>query len=219
MNVLDSVPWERLTWDTNRLRRGTQRAFHATAQERAGAATVVTERAARELAGVIDPRNMEESLGNAYRAYASPGRVAATLAPYGVRDVRAYLRMNIWWAEEWRRPDSPYEVRLLDEAEREHANALLAKLAESGVSRSWFVFLSKKTGFPSVVRSRCRLESVSTERSNRFARSLKGSTVSHQRAGASWIRPLALRQHALHPVSARRLQERRLDAKLPQIPR
>ena len=73
-------------------------------------------------------------------------------------------------------------------------------------SRSWFVFFVEKTGFPSVVRSRCRLHSVSTERSNRFARSLKGSTVSHQRAGASWIRPLALRQHALHPVSARRLQ-------------
>ena len=51
---------------------------------------------------------------------------------FGIRNVPAYIRMNIWWAEEWLRPDSPYKVRTLNEEERNKANELLMHLAGSG---------------------------------------------------------------------------------------
>ena len=133
MMILESVAWSRLVWDTNRLRKGTQRAFHASAQERAGAATVVTERAAQELAGLIDPHDIGESLERAYAAYAAPETVAHRLHRVGIRNVEQYIRMNIWWAEEWLRPDSPYEVRTLNEDERDKANELLRHLGEARV--------------------------------------------------------------------------------------
>ena len=48
--MLDNIACSRLIRDTNRLRKGTQREFHAACQERANAGTIITERAARELA-------------------------------------------------------------------------------------------------------------------------------------------------------------------------
>lgn len=136
MTSLEEVSWGRLVWDTNRLRKGTQRTFHASAQERAGAATLVTERAATELAGLIDPHDIKGSLERAYAACASPETVARNVMRFGIRNVPAYIRMNIWWAEEWLRPDSPYEVRTLNEEERNKANDLLRHLALSGVFRN-----------------------------------------------------------------------------------
>ena len=133
MTILESIGWSRLVWDTNRLRRGTQRSFHASAQERAGAATTVTERAAQELAGLIDPHDIEGSLERAYAAYTAPETVAHKLRRVGIRNVEQYIRMNIWWAEEWLRPDSPYDVRTLNEEERDKANELLNHLGNARV--------------------------------------------------------------------------------------
>ncbi len=128
MTPLETVPWERLVWDTNRLRKGAQRQFHASAQERAGASTTVTERAARELAPFMTPHRLEDALERAYDAHRSPDTVAEDLARAGVRNPRGYLRMNIWWAEEWLRSDSPYNVRILSDDERARANELLWNL-------------------------------------------------------------------------------------------
>ena len=136
MTNLEEIAWGRLVWDTNRLRKGTQRTFHASAQERAGTATVVTERAAAELAGLIDPHDIEGSLERAYAACAAPETIARSVVRFGIRNVPAYIRMNIWWAEEWLRPDSPYKVRTLNEEERNKANELLMHLAGSGVFKN-----------------------------------------------------------------------------------
>lgn len=133
MTPLETVPWERLVWDTNRLRKGAQRQFHASAQERAGASTTVTERAARELAPFMTPHHLEEALERAYDAHRSPDTVAEDLARAGVRNPQVHLRMNIWWAEEWLRPDSPYNVRILSDDERARANELLWNLCRSDV--------------------------------------------------------------------------------------
>ena len=136
MTNLEEIAWGRLVWDTNRLRKGTQRTFHASAQERAGTATVVTERAAAELAGLIDPHDIEGSLERAYAACAAPETIARSVVRFGIRNVPAYIRMNIWWAEEWLRPDSPYKVRTLNEEERNKANELLMHLAGSSVFKN-----------------------------------------------------------------------------------
>ena len=135
MNPLETVPWERLVWDTNRLIKPVPRDVHTTAQERAGAATAVTERSARELAPSIDPGNIQGSLERAYDAYENPERVTRHLAAKGVRgdDVRRYLRTNIWWAEEWLRPDSPFDVRILNDAERTRALDILEHMARRHV--------------------------------------------------------------------------------------
>lgn len=74
------------------------------------------------------PRRIVE---RAYDACASADTVAHELVARGARD--AHLRMNIWWAEEWLRPDSPFKVRVLSGDERERANELLAHLCESKV--------------------------------------------------------------------------------------
>ena len=133
MTRLEDISWARLVWDTNRLRKGAQRTFHASAQERAGAAIVVTERAATELAGLIDPHDIKGSLDRAYALTGDPEAVAPRLGRHGIRDLAGYIRINIWWAEEWLRPDSPYEVRALDGDERARANELLAHLGRSHV--------------------------------------------------------------------------------------
>ena len=44
----DDTTWTRLVWDTNRMRKPTQREFHTSAQERHSARTVLTETAASE---------------------------------------------------------------------------------------------------------------------------------------------------------------------------
>ena len=113
----DSDTWTRLVWDTNRVRKPTQREFHTSGQERHGTQTILTERAATELAGLIDPRNLKESLSNAYRAAANPDPLRPGLAAAGQRNVELYISMNIWWGEEWLRTDSPYDVRVLNKAE------------------------------------------------------------------------------------------------------
>ena len=135
MNYLENIPWERLLWDANRLVKPTQRHLHATAQERAGAATTVTERSARDIAPFIDPANLETSLNEAYDAYNNPEQVRQTLAARGVRpkDVHKHLKFAIWWAEEWLRPDSPYKVRVLTDEERERALDILDHMARHDV--------------------------------------------------------------------------------------
>ena len=135
MSPLENIPWERLVWDANRLIKPTQRGVHSTAQERAGAATTVTERSARDIAPSIDPANLQESLERAYDAYANPERITRSLAAKGVRghDVHRHLRTNIWWAEEWMRPDSPFAVRVLDDEERARALDILEHMARRHV--------------------------------------------------------------------------------------
>ena len=125
MTSREPIPWTRLVWDTNRLRRRTQRDFHAATQERAGATTIVTDTAARELAKLIEPRDLEGSLEAAYHAYQDPRRVADRLLRARVQNPEAHIAANVWWAEEWLRPDSVYELRVLTPDERTHANVLL----------------------------------------------------------------------------------------------
>lgn len=129
----DDDTWTRLVWDTNRMRKPTQREFHTSAQERHQAPTVLTETAASELAGIIDPRNLQDSLAHAYESAGNPDALRPALAATGQRNIELYIQMNIWWAEEWLRADSPYEVRVLNPKEREHANELLEHLAHARV--------------------------------------------------------------------------------------
>ena len=133
MSVLERVSWERLLWDTNRMRKPTQRTIHATSQERASAATTVTEHTARELAGLIDPLNLEESLQRTYQACREPHTVTRELQRHGIRDVLLYLKINLWWAEEWSRADSPFKVQTLNDDEHRRHLEILRHLAKSEV--------------------------------------------------------------------------------------
>ena len=151
MSPLENISWERLLWDANRLRKPAQRTIHATAQERAGAATTVTEHAARDIAPFMEPRRLRESLDRAYKAYQSPETVHDALVRYGVRDVRVYLQLNIWWAEEWLRPDSPFNVRVLDEEEQARFVVLLRHLANSHVFPKLSPDLENIAQFPDAV--------------------------------------------------------------------
>ena len=94
---------------------------------------MVTERAATELAGLIDPHDIKGSLERVYALTGEPEAAAPKVGRHGIRDVPGYIRMNIWWAEEWLRPDSPYEVRAPDAQERAKANELLSHLGGSHV--------------------------------------------------------------------------------------
>lgn len=133
MSPLEDISWHRLVFDSNRLKRPAQRDFHTTAQERAGAPVVVTERIAQELAGLIDPHKVEESLEQAYEMICSPEACRDTLAKKGVKNAEYYVKANIWWAEEWLRPDSPYRLRTLSDPEREKTNTLLESLLEAEI--------------------------------------------------------------------------------------
>ena len=123
----------RLTWNTDRLRKGMQRDFHVASQEHAGTSLVVTERAARELAPLIEPTNIEKSLEHLYRWAREPEKISINLDRYGIRDTKMYMRINIWWGEEWVRPDSPYEVRTLSDDERERSVRILDHLSRHDV--------------------------------------------------------------------------------------
>ena len=151
MSPLENISWERLLWDANRLRKPAQRAIHATAQERAGAATTVTEHAARDIAPFIEPRRLNESLERAYKAYQSPETVRDDLVRYQVRDVHRYLQLNIWWAEEWLRPDSPFNMRVLDEEEHARSVELLQHLAKSHVFPRLSPDLENVAQFPDAI--------------------------------------------------------------------
>lgn len=71
---LEAIARARLVRATDRLRKGTQRTIHTSAQERVGTAIVVTERAATELAGLIESHDVKGSLECAYALAGNPGR-------------------------------------------------------------------------------------------------------------------------------------------------
>ena len=65
------------------------------------------------------------SLQRAYQAARNPDTVTRNLQRHGIRDVPTYLKINIWWAEEWMRADSPFKLKVLDDDEhRRHLEIL-----------------------------------------------------------------------------------------------
>ena len=91
--------------------------FHAARQERAGTQIVLTERVAREVAPLIVPSRLEDSIERTRHAYSNPETIAGELAAAGVINPKLYMQMNLWWAQEWLRPDSPCRVRALTPSE------------------------------------------------------------------------------------------------------
>ena len=87
--------------------------FHAARQERAGTQIVLTERVTREVAPLIVPSRLEDSIERTRHAYSNPETITGELAAAGVINPKRYMQMNLWWAQEWLRPDSPYHVRVL----------------------------------------------------------------------------------------------------------
>lgn len=104
--------------DTSELMRPTQRKLHAAWCELAGRPVLAPQSVARELAPLgadptaIDGRSAAEALLH-------------NLGPdIGARRITE-LRVQAWWAEMWRAPESPYRIVSLDEKQDELADRLL----------------------------------------------------------------------------------------------
>ena len=103
-----------LLWDTSTLRKGLQREIFASLVETTGSRILVVEQTARELARLVDPRRPAEGLKTLYAGHEDPTPIQHLLI-YRT-DPHTTIRHQIWWAEEFARPDGIYHAVLLDEA-------------------------------------------------------------------------------------------------------
>ena len=104
--------------DTSELMRTTQRKLHAAWCELAGRPVLAPPSVARELAPLgadptaLDGRSAAEALLGSLGPNAGTRRIAE-------------LRIQAWWAEMWRAPESPYQIVSLDEEQEELTDRLL----------------------------------------------------------------------------------------------
>lgn len=127
------VGGERLTWDTNQMRKGLSRKIFATLQERAGHDVVLMEQVATELSRLVNPRNPGPGLQQLYTGIKDPDPIRHLLVYK--RDPRETIRHQIWWAEEMHRPEGIYKVRLLSPEEEARYDELMDTFASSGARR------------------------------------------------------------------------------------
>ena len=102
-----------LVWDTATLRKGLQRQIFSSLVEMSGGTVQLVEQTARELARLVDPRAPREGLRTLYEGFENPEPIRHLLT-YRT-EPRVTIQHQIWWAEEFARPDGLYRPTLLDD--------------------------------------------------------------------------------------------------------
>ena len=118
-----------IIWDGNRLSMPTQRQFHAAIQEVRGDRMMTVPAAAREMAPLVDTSDWDASrtlITGEIRRRLKRGRPR-----HGADDV-LNAEVQLWWLDEWTRPDGLYGVRELDEAELQRFDELMRHVPLDG---------------------------------------------------------------------------------------
>ena len=107
--------------DTTELKRPTPRKLHTAWWELGGENTLATQTVAEELSRWGSNRIGEHVESHAERTLRTDGHLLND-------DEFAKLAQDAWWAMEWRDPDSPYKIVLLDDDQKRLKNEILHEI-------------------------------------------------------------------------------------------
>ena len=120
---------EVIIWDGNRLSMPTQRQFHAAVQEVRGERMMTVPSAAEEMAPLIDTSDWAAS--RTLIGAEIERRRTRSSARRG-RDNVLNAEVQMWWLDEWSRPDGLYGVRELNDSELERYERLIEHVPIEG---------------------------------------------------------------------------------------
>ena len=120
---------EVIIWDGNRLSMPTQRQFHAAVQEVRGERMMTVPSAAEEMAPLIDTSDWAAS--RTLIGAEIERRRTRSSARRG-RDSVLNAEVQMWWLDEWSRPDGLYGVRELNDSELERYERLIEHVPIEG---------------------------------------------------------------------------------------
>ena len=120
---------ELIIWDGNRLGMSTQRQFHAAVQEIRGQRVMTVTSAALEMVPLMTPDEPDKGRARIVAEIETrQQRARGRSGPDNVLNAQAQL----WWLDEWARPDGLYGVRQLQPHERDRYDKLIEHIPLNG---------------------------------------------------------------------------------------
>ena len=116
---------ELIIWDGQRLSMPIQRQYQAAIQEVRGHRVMTVPSAAEQSAPLVDTNHYDESREIIVREIER--RRTQAIRRHG-RDTTLDTELQLWWLEEWTRPDGLYGVRHLKETEMERYETLIEEI-------------------------------------------------------------------------------------------
>lgn len=120
---------ELIIWDGNRLSMPTQRQFHAAVQEVRGHRMMTVPSAAREMAPLMRPDAPDR--GRAAIVEEIQDRRRRGQGRTGIDNI-LNAEVQLWWLDEWARPDGLYGVRELTDAEQDRYEKFMQHVPVAG---------------------------------------------------------------------------------------
>ena len=120
---------ELIIWDGNRLSMPTQRQFHAAVQEVRGHRVMKVPAAAREMVPLMQPEAPDRGRGAIARTVNERKRQGKGRT--GVDNVLNAV-VQLWWLDEWARPDGLYGIRELTDHEQHRYEQFMGHIPGAG---------------------------------------------------------------------------------------